>query len=193
MSNTPTSEHVTHNKQNDTKVLPDNIVLDKWSDNGFDWEGYVDANIFERLALLLTSEREQPSIQLTAKLYRESNVLHLGFTLAGEVWLTCQRCLQPVAVDITDQYDIALLDDDSQTRLLEDTQDYLLLDEVVIQQASERLLPFKSLIEDEILLKVPMSPKHDDCEMAVEQVGEIEEEEVESPFAALAALKGKLS
>ena len=193
MSTTLKSEHVTDNKQNDAKTLPESIVLDKWADNGFDWAGVVTPNIFERLAALLTLEHEQPAIQLHANLYRESNVLHLGFTLEGIVWLTCQRCLQPVAVDISDEYNIALLDDDSQTRLLDEEQDYLLLDEVVIQQASERLLPFKSLIEDEILLKVPMSPKHEDCEMAVEQVGEIEEEEAENPFAALAALKGKLS
>lgn len=193
MSTTLKSEHVTDNKQNDAKTLPESIVLDKWADNGFDWVGVVTPSIFERLAALLTLEHEQPAIQLQANLYRESNVLHLGFTLEGIVWLTCQRCLQPVAVDISDEYNIALLDDDSQTRLLDEEQDYLLLDEVVIQQASERLLPFKSLIEDEILLKVPMSPKHEDCEMAVEQVGEIEEEEAENPFAALAALKGKLS
>ena len=37
-----------------------------------------------------------------------------------------------------------------------------------------------------------MAPKHDDCEMAVDQVGDIPEEETENPFASLAALKGKL-
>jgi uncharacterized protein len=40
---------------------------------------------------------------------------------------------------------------------------------------------------------MPLAPKHDDCEMSVEQFGEIpEEEEGENPFAALSALKGKL-
>ena len=109
------------------------------------------------------------------------------------MWLTCQRCLQPVATSLTDDYDIALLEDESQASLVDEEQDYLLLEEIVDNQTPERLLPLKKLIEDELLLKMPLAPKHDDCEMSVEQFGEIpEEEEGENPFAALSALKGKL-
>ncbi|PKG34735.1 YceD family protein [Psychrobacter sp. Sarcosine-3u-12] len=173
--------------------MPEHISLNKWEDTGFEWEGEVAPATFERLSAILTTEHEQANIQLSINLYRRSNVLHLAFQLAGDVWLTCQRCLQPVDINLTDDYDIALLDDESQVRLINEEQDYLLLDEVVTEQSPERLLPLKKLIEDEILLKTPMAPKHDDCEMTVEQFGEIpEEEENENPFAALASLKGKL-
>ena len=173
--------------------MPENISLDKWADTGFEWSGVIEPSAFTRLATILNTEHEQSSIQLDANLYRRNNVLHLAFTLTGDVWLTCQRCLQPIAIDLSDDYDIALLENDSQVRLVDEEQDYLLLDEIVTEQSPERLLPFKKLVEDEILLKTPMAPKHDDCEMSVEQFGEIpEEEESENPFAALAALKGKL-
>ncbi|WP_201632600.1 YceD family protein [Psychrobacter immobilis] len=173
--------------------MPEHISLNKWEDTGFEWEGEIAPATFERLSAILTTEHEQANIQLSINLYRRSNVLHLAFQLAGDVWLTCQRCLQPVDINLTDDYDIALLDDESQVRLINEEQDYLLLDEVVTEQSPERLLPLKKLIEDEILLKTPMAPKHDDCEMTVEQFGEIpEEEENENPFAALASLKGKL-
>lgn len=173
--------------------MPESISLDKWADSGFDWQGKVMPADFERLATLLSTEREQHRLQLSINLYRHNNILHLSFKLQGEVWLTCQRCLQPVAIDLTDDYDIALLNDDSQIRLIDEEQDHLLLDEVIPTQALEPMLPLQKLVEDEILLKIPMAPKHDDCEMAVTQVGEIpEEEEKENPFAALAALKGKL-
>ncbi|GAA0797721.1 YceD family protein [Psychrobacter piscatorii] len=173
--------------------MPEHISLDKWADTGFEWSGEVDPNSFERLATTLSTEHDQSNTQLNAELYRRNNVLHLAFTLTGDVWLTCQRCLQPIAIDLSDDYDIALLENDSQVRLVNDEQDYLLLDEIVTEQSPERLLPFKKLVEDEILLKTPMAPKHDDCEMSVEQFGEIpEEEENENPFAALASLKGKL-
>ncbi len=173
-------------------TLPEHISLNKWEDTGFEWSGIVASTDFPRLKAILASEHEQPQLQLEAKLYRRSNVLHLAFELTGDVWLSCQRCLQPVAVDLTDSYNIALLDDDSQESLIDDEQDYLLLDEIVTEQTPERLLPFKKLIEDEILLKTPLSPKHDDCEMVTSQVGNIPEEENENPFAALASLKGKL-
>ncbi|CAN6959848.1 MULTISPECIES: DUF177 domain-containing protein [Psychrobacter] len=197
MSSTPDSKPSVVNADNiQTPIstsMPEHISLNKWEDTGFEWEGEIAPATFERLSAILTTEHEQANIQLSINLYRRSNVLHLSFKLVGDVWLTCQRCLQPVDINLTDDYDIALLDDESQVRLINEEQDYLLLDEVVTEQSPERLLPLKKLIEDEILLKTPMAPKHDDCEMTVEQFGEIpEEEENENPFAALASLKGKL-
>lgn len=173
--------------------MPESIVLEKWADEGFEWTGAVLPSSFERLAVLLTTEKTQQKLQIKINLYRHNNVLHLAFKVAGEVWLTCQRCLQPVATNLTDDYNIALLDDESQMGLVDEEQDYLLLDEVVIDQIPERLLPIKKLIEDEILLKLPLAPKHDDCEMMLDQVGEIPEQEEDNPFAVLAELKGKLS
>jgi len=173
--------------------IPEYISLTKWEDTGFEWQGEVDPTSFERLATSLTDEHQQANLPLHTHLYRRNNVLHLSFETKGEVWLTCQRCLQPVATALTDDYDIALLDDESQASSMDEEQDYLLLEEIVDNQTPERLLPLKKLIEDELLLKMPLAPKHDDCEMSVEQFGEIpEEEESENPFAALSALKGKL-
>ena len=189
----PSAPYADNKKAPVSTSMPEHISLDKWADTGFEWSGEVDPNSFERLATTLSAEHDQSNTQLNAELYRRNNVLHLAFTLTGNVWLTCQRCLQPVAVDLSDDYNIALLENDSQVRLIDEEQDYLLLDEIVTEQSPERLLPFKKLVEDEILLKTPMAPKHDDCEMSVEQFGEIpEEEENENPFAALASLKGKL-
>ena len=191
--NKPSALHASKVQVPTSTSMPDNISLNKWEDTGFEWAGEEAPSSFERLATILASEHEQSNIVLNTTLYRRNNVLHLAFTLAGEVWLTCQRCLQPIAIDLSDEYDIALLDNVSQIRLVNEEQDYLLLDEIVTEQSPERLLPFKKLVEDEILLKTPMAPKHDDCEMSVEQFGEIpEEEETENPFAALASLKGNL-
>lgn len=197
MSNTPESKPsaiLADNKKAPVSTsMPENISLDKWADTGFEWVGEVDLTSFKRLVPALSPEHTQEKTQLDASLYRRNNVLHLAFTLTGDVWLTCQRCLQPIAIDLSDDYNIALLEDESQVRLVNEEQDYLLLDEIITDSSPERLLPFKKLLEDEILLKTPMAPKHDDCEMSVEQFGEIpEEEEGENPFAALASLKGKL-
>ncbi|MGO2340287.1 MAG: YceD family protein [Psychrobacter sp.] len=197
MSSTPEtklSESHTDNKKVPVSTgMPEYISLDKWADTGYEWSGDVEPSIFKRLEAILSTEHEQKEISISANLYRHNNVLHLSFTLTGNVWLTCQRCLQPVAIELSDDYNIALLEQESQVRLVDEEQDYLLLEEIITEQSPESLLPFKKLVEDEILLKTPMAPKHDDCEMTVEQFGEIpEEEESENPFAALASLKGKL-
>ena len=197
MSSSQTSSKVTaHVDENQAKSLtqmPENISLSKWEDSGFEWQGEVEPVSFERLAALLTSEHEQTNLSLKTNLYRRNDVLHLAFEVDGEVWLTCQRCLQPVATELTDDFDIALLEEDSKSNSLNEEQDYLILEEVVDNQTPERLLPLKKLIEDELILMMPLAPKHDDCEMSIEQFGELpEEEESENPFAALSALKGKL-
>lgn len=173
-------------------TMPEHISLDKWADSGFEWQGVIAPQSFKRLAKLLSDGHTQSELQLDAKLYRRNNLLHLAFTLTGEVWLTCQRCLQPIAVELTDDYNIALVDNEAQVTMVDESQDYLVLDEIIDSQTIGNLLPFKNIVEDEILLKTPMAPKHDDCEMVMEQVGDIPEEKEENPFAALAALKGKL-
>ncbi len=194
MSN-PNSSQATAESSSDKAInatMPQTISLDKWADTGFEWAGEVAPASFERLASILTDEHEQKNLQLNMSLYRRNNVLHLAFTLTGDVWLTCQRCLQPIASDLSDDYDIALLEDESQVNMVNEAQDYLILDEIITEPAPESLLPVKKLVEDEILLKTPLAPKHEDCEMVTDQVGDIPEEEVENPFAALASLKGKL-
>ena len=194
MSN-PNSSQATAESSSDKAInatMPQTISLDKWADTGFEWAGEVAPASFERLASILTDEHEQKNLQLNMSLYRRNNVLPLAFTLTGDVWLTCQRCLQPIAIDLSDDYDIALLEDESQVNMVNEAQDYLILDEIITEPAPESLLPVKKLVEDEILLKTPLAPKHEDCEMVTDQVGDIPEEEVENPFAALASLKGKL-
>ena len=196
MSSTPVSKpsaaHADDTQASLSLSVAEFISLDKWADSGFEWSGQVTPKSFERLNPTLSTEQEQENLQIEATLYRHNNVLHLAFTVTGAIWLTCQRCLQPITINLADDYDIALLDDESQVRSVDEEQDFLLLAEVVSDEGPENLLPFKNLIEDEILLKTPLAPKHDDCEMSVEQVGDIPEEENENPFAALMALKGKL-
>ena len=187
-----TAETAVTAKDGISTQLPKRVSLDKWADIGFNWQGEMMPADFERLQAMLSDEQEQTAIKITAALARSSNVLSLNFDLTGSVWLTCQRCLQPVNVELTGAHNIALLEDEGQIGLLDEEDDHLLLEEVAFKDGHDTYLPLERLIEDEILLKIPLSPKHDDCEMEVEQVGEIEEFEEESPFAALAALKGKL-
>lgn len=173
--------------------LPVEVSLDKWAEAGFNWTGQVAPTDFARLHSVLSDEHSQAPLGIEVTLSKTNNVLNLDFNLTGEVWLTCQRCLNPVAYNLTGDHQIALLADESQVRLLDEEDEYLLLAEILDEDGKDNLLPLAQLIEDELLLEIPLSPKHDDCEMVVDQVGEIEEEAEESPFAALAALKGKLS
>ncbi|WP_230659298.1 YceD family protein [Psychrobacter sp. I-STPA10] len=174
--------------------FPQSIILDKWEDAGFSWEGEVTPMLFPRLLELVDTNHRKTAINLCCKLEKRDNVTWLSMSFDGALWVICQRCLQPLDIELDYEEKLALLYDESQSSLLDDEIDYVLLDEVISTQQHQRLLPLAELVEDELLLNVPLSAKHEDCEMMVAQVGDIpEDEESDNPFAVLAGLKEQLS
>jgi uncharacterized protein len=112
--------------------------------------------------------------------------LHL--TAAAQVRLTCQRCLQPVQEALEVDRWIRFVDTEAEAAALDVDSD----DDVL---ALPRHLDARELIEDELLLALPLVPRHEVCpeplahvEAAEEPAAE-EEAERPNPFAALAALK----
>ena len=107
----------------------------------------------------------------------------------ANVPLTCQRCMEavhtPIDVDrhfifVPDEATAAAMDDDSEDDVLEMSTDFNLL----------------GLIEDEVLMALPLVPRHDVCPTGVVQSAQTDDfndvaEEKPNPFAALAALKSQ--
>ena len=107
----------------------------------------------------------------------------------ANVPLTCQRCMEavhtPIDVDrhfifVPDEATAAAMDDDSEDDVLEMSADFNLL----------------GLIEDEVLMALPLVPRHDSCPAGVVQSAQTDDfkdvgEEKPNPFAALAALKNQ--
>ncbi|MCC3308545.1 YceD family protein [Psychrobacter sanguinis] len=184
------------NTEKSALQLPNHVNLEKWEDVGYTWSGTITPRILTRLVDIVPEEYQDKAIDLKCELKKQGQLLTLIMQFSGDIWVTCQRCLTPLNIDITHDAELILLQRKEQQGLVDESDDYLLLEELLAEQPEnikgDRLLPLKKLVEDELLLDVPLSAKHDDCEMAVEQVGEIIEEEAENPFAALEALKGKL-
>lgn len=184
------------NTEKSALQLPNHVNLEKWEDVGYTWSGTITPRILTRLVDIVPEEYQDKAIDLKCELKKQGQLLTLIMQFSGDIWVTCQRCLTPLNIDITHDAELILLQREEQQGLVDESDDYLLLEELLEEQPEnkkgDRLLPLKKLVEDELLLDVPLSAKHDDCEMAVEQVGEIIEEEAENPFAALEALKGKL-
>ena len=176
MTMTQTHKHLNN------QTLPNNILLEKWADIGFHWQGVIAIDELPRL-----SEQTVDGGSWQALV----GVLWLSYQVTGGVSVGCQRCLESLSIDLSGEYRLALLNDESEIGLI-DGAEYVLIDE--LGESARRLLPIKDLLEDKLMLALPLSPRHKDCDMLVKSVGdEIEEEVQENPFAALAALKGKLS
>ena len=100
--------------------------------------------------------------------------------------LTCQRCLHPVSVALLIEQDFRFVADEA-TALAEDDESD---EDLLVMEDSFDLM---ALIEDELLMGLPLVPMHEAC--LSEQAPTSDEEEAilaevkPNPFAVLASLK----
>ena len=121
----------------------------------------------------------------------------LALQASAPVWLTCQRCLQPLTLSLTLDRRLRFVQGESQAEAM----DAELEDDVL---ALPRWLDLRELIEDELLLALPLVPRHDTCPQPLPvAVGQSEERgedpgaepwpddvpDQPHPFAVLQALK----
>lgn len=174
--------------------FPASVDWHRWADAGFVWSGRVPQARLTRLAAQALPPAKDWLVQ--CELIRRDRVLWLNGTLKGEVTLPCQRCLQPVTIVVETPVSLALLASEAEAERLEDGADFILLDEAVaIQEQPAGQLDLLALLEDELLLALPLSPRHEDCEPVAynQSSGQEDEAKSDNPFAVLAGLKRDLS
>ena len=102
-----------------------------------------------------------------------------------QVWRECQRCLQPVALPLSLQCSLRFVrGEDEAARLDAESEEDVL--------ALERSFDLQALVEDELLLALPLVPRHEQCPQPLAAPAEPEMDEApvrENPFAALARLR----
>ncbi len=100
---------------------------------------------------------------------------HLNLLIQAELTVTCQRCLEPMALNLSRQYHYLITDVES-----DDPEDN---DDIDFQEPSLSMDVIQ-LIEDEIIMALPIAPTHEQsCGPQVTQSGE-----KPNPFAALKGL-----
>ena len=101
--------------------------------------------------------------------------------------LTCQRCLEPVDIPLAVDRSFRFVADESTAAAQDEEAEEDLL-------AISRAFDLLGLVEDELLMEVPVVPRHDVCPkpvaLSVADPDFEEAEPAENPFAALKVLKG---
>ncbi len=111
--------------------------------------------------------------------------LHL--TARARVWRDCQRCLEPVPLDLDLGRSLRFVADEATAEALDaDSEDDVL--------ALPRSLDLHDLVEDELLLALPIVPVHAACPRqlppsAGNLIEATEAAPAKNPFAVLSALK----
>lgn len=178
-----------NNSLNQKSQMPTNILLEKWADVGFVWSGQVAICEFSRLYQVLDKTHTQPNLTIQLTLTKKEGILWLSYDIQNHVQLACQRCLLPITVDLSGNYTLAILYNESQIASINNAE-FVFLDEVCPD--NRKTLPIKDLLEDELLLRLPLSPRHKNCQLPITLQSFEPEEKADNPFLVLSQLKGQL-
>ncbi len=97
---------------------------------------------------------------------------------SGELGLVCQRCMKPMTM---------CLEIDSRLELARSLEEIEAAEDEVDRVVASKTMDVESMVEDEVILALPMIPRHDRCEGGQELKSGTGKP---SPFEVLAALKG---
>lgn len=142
--------------------------------------GTIFASQFSRLSGLLASDKGAVDFWLKGGIDAEGRS-GLELQVQGALMLSCQRCLEPFEFELDVVASFVLVSDESSLPSEEDEpddRDYLVAD---------AHLQVIGLIEDELLLAIPLAPKHADNECAASD--KLDELKKPSPFAVLKGMK----
>jgi uncharacterized protein len=143
-------------------------------------EGRLKIAGFERLAAVLSGSGGELHYRLQGATDRHGNAtLEVDFDTSVEV--TCQRCLQKFELPVSGRNRFRLIDAEPEWSV-ENTEVAAGGDDEIVTSTA---LDVRALIEDEVLLVMPLAPRHEHCELAGGRI----EIKRESPFGILAKLQ----
>lgn len=162
--------------------MPDKFLIhpDRLSAKPLTFEGTFVPGDLERLEESLANGEGELRYRIVAVLDRQRRKV-VSCIIEGFVFLTCQNSLETFRHGIAVADRLVLVDSESELPSIDeesDAEDYLVADEP---------LDIRDLVEDAVLLALPMVPRKPGIEeRKAEEEGGMREE---SPFAALASLK----
>jgi len=122
-----------------------------------------------------------------------SGISWLKGHLSGTLSLCCQRCMQNMLLPIDTTFKLAMIESEAEIERLGEEYEPLILGDSLVSVAE--------LVEDELLLTLPIVPKHEmeDCHAVSVKDAPLEDitaadnepKQKKNPFAALADLKRK--
>ena len=156
----------------------------KLSASGESLTGEVDAADLPRIADRLATDAGAAKLAWRLVGCREGQGRPaLTLTLAGSVPLVCQRCLQPFAAIVDQSTELLLARSEAELARFD-------AEEIEVVLATHRLDAL-TLVEDELLLSLPFSPRHPDGECVASPMvaGHESSQNRSSPFGQLGELK----
>src|SRR4051812_14161280 len=141
-------------------------------------EGTLPISSFPRLQDVLVSDKGEAAYTLRG-VRDERGRPSLRLQVHATLQLRCQRCLGPLSTEV----------DTDEVLVLAASQEEIDADPVTVDMPSRVIagkeMPVRGLVEDELILALPLTSRHEDCEARPEGHDEEQERAARSPFAGL--------
>ncbi len=162
--------------------MSEQIVIDslKFTRSAEVLRGKIATENLHRLRDYLFSADGVIEYELSGTVDPEGKLL-LRLAISGKLYLKCQRCLGELAHDVDLVSDLLLIEDEKEFPGITEENDAV---DCILAETEMDVL---ALLEEEIILKLPISPRHESGACSV--TGNAGDEVARSVFARLAALK----
>jgi len=171
------------------QLLPKEIDPFRLAQNGLKLAGELQVSDMERLSGALHNDDGVVNIDMHFDV-DETNTPFLRGTFSASLTLVCERCMKPMSLAVKAECLLALVQYERKIEGLAEQYDPWLIE-------SNDPIQLSSVVEDELILALPLVPRHDfkclpaEAWQSGEDEVEVEEEKPASPFAVLSALKSK--
>lgn len=162
--------------------IPTHVDPRRFAERGLTFSDSLPLAQFERVAALL--EKTSGNLEASLTFSRDAqNLVVVDMQLAAGVCLQCQRCLEGVDLDVGGTYRYAVVKPGADTSLIPSDYDIL--------ELGDEPLDALGLMEDELLLALPIVPMHEkgQCSPPANRAQAEEQASRPNPFSILSQLK----
>lgn len=167
------------------RFIPEHIDPFRFAEQGLGLDGAVKLIDMPRLSALVQNNDGKVLVNLNFGI-DEQGITYLKGHLKTELVLQCQRCMEPLKYEIMSDFVLGIINTLDEANTLPAAYEPAM--------ANEGDLALRDLIEDEVLLNLPIIPRHEpqDCKVHLPLTDSgWEKEKNKSPFHVLASLKHK--
>lgn len=167
------------------KFIPEHIDPFRYAEQNLALSGTVKVSEMKRLSENLGTTNETVAVDLQFGV-DEQRITFLKGRLQTKLCLQCQRCMEPFIYEIISDFLLGIVNTLEEANALPEHYEPAL--------AQEGQLALRELIEDEIILNLPIIPRHepDECKVKLPLADSgWEQGERDNPFHVLKALKDK--
>jgi len=169
--------------------LPIEIDPIRLAKNGLTLEGELQLNKMKRLSGSLHGNSGTVHVKMNFDIDKVLGTPYMNGEFTASLSLICERCSEPMQYEVDTTCSLAIVNVERKIEGLAEQYEPWVIE-------SDDPIMLSSIVEDELILAIPLIPKHDHSCLPAEAWSAGDEIEVDvekkvSPFAVLSALKKK--